>query len=753
MTLQLTIQTGKSIQPFQNNVCHELWSPSERVVKRFFNGKWVAPFERMGCEKNREESVLLNPKWIPFTVIMDGQPTVFRADMDILRIPKDRDRVLLVILTYAHQPKILPKEGDKPDGFWNCVSETCIYGYDLTCDGEKTFSLHARNWADLKWFGEDVIQRTFEVQYKYPVTNWIKDREPTRLEVNQTAEYHLKQVWDKVIEPHIQWAHEKKEKNKTKRHYADLSIPFSIGIPSYPVDRFEGKANIESLKGYSPESYWKMKKDKVASGRWYIARLKESLSLRGWELKQFNKECKIGFQKPFQVVEDFHRCLVDVVRVVTMHFSTRPYVTDHKFRMDTNGKPEMVDVDDFRIGLVVPGDCEDGAGGAYQLLLCLLFNETLLGDVSTPEEKEALMNLRKCAVVNGVPVGVSGMSRDPYNKHNAHRSSHMFGAMIPFPIFCSYLLGEAVAEHHMEKTLIPYLCGKYDFTNPRVFEISKKSAVLETTMITTSFYRCRDGVSEGKRKELKQLESLITKQIRENILPWDHLTYMFPLADEKDSYTKNEGGRVHERVIRVFTSAHEEGCFFPEGFWTDNKKELHSSLLIVDPELEYMNVGTIHSFMIAESAKQNKFNLTVLESLFFERVDLDKVNKPTIRLMITVAHDQTSAESEDWLLDNYNRPNIPLEPCEEDFTQVWFESNKMKCKGHAFSEHKEWLKTKLSSVKNNTPAWLKQEDKRMTFFVWVATTDHLRKSVDAFLEGKDYVIRKYGNCHAFIYCI
>lgn len=445
--------------------------------------------------------------------------------------------------------------------------------------------------------------------------------------------------------------------------------------------------------GVSMQS-WFVYTTPAATPQWFLARLAEVQRLHDYYGSSFEEDVALivkGGEMKTDVRRRLRRRLTDVVRLVTMHSVTRPYIPDH------------VDVDDahwimsdtYSPGLAIPGDCEDGAQAAYLLYMTLLFGEYHKDVNLSREERKKLELLRSCAAICGVPMGVTGTSFDPIG--NTDGESHAFGVVIPFDTYVKAMFGEDALPRAME-----LFKERYGFEYPSTF--FQRPKVLETTVFCTTSY-----------EEHAPQDTKVTKAVHEWAAAMQEMRPVW--TNTAIVFENNEDSACHNYLIRAYGSYNRE--FFPA-------KEFIPTLL-------EGGAATEHSCSFVFCVENGEVGITRDEFFHDE-------NRREFALRVPVAMSKEAWDAERNLLLDVDRPVVPLIPIVED-------PYKNEDRVALYDRHDDTVPSGARRLH------VFVYDINYVYPDGVPTVGKLNALLDTLTElgFTKYVIRPYGFCHAIIY--
>jgi len=477
---------------------YEVWSTDGRVY-RIDDGKIYPPLELTGGRRIVDTGdigrcVAVSNPWLILRWF-DG----VEIQWPVLHI-RDVDPILRIRM-YCIQPTTL--HCNKHDHIIQGVGDISIF--QSTKSGNQTFMCN----SEMKWIPSHIIDPIHEclsIVIDGPVPG---DRERVVPGDHNPSVYwndKLRSIWDNYLEPTM--------KNVISNGDRQLNtlIPLSVAIEGIPCSHDRGTANTFKIcKGLSCQSFWYLSPGiRIVTDEWIQYHLTTILRLHGSTIDEF---CNGPID---------HIACNDAMKLATIHVTTWPFILDRRFGYSTvSGQLEQYDIDKFDCSTKFGGDCEDGAMFVVKLI------HSILGRVSGPSY---VMKLRSCYAFLGIPVGLSGQS-----KGGDATANHMYGAMIPYPLFT----GLNVNEDEINK--------KFNIKGS-----NQTITLIETTMMTSFQYSNHETVSDVKRNAFKSIHSL---HIDDDCL-WNNYTLLMPL-----SFQKEYGSWRHERMNRIFTFSH---CLFDD---------------------------------------------------------------------------------------------------------------------------------------------------------------------------------------------
>lgn len=459
---------------------------------------------------------------------------------------------------------------------WRWVSSAVIPWKTLVDCGDKDFALDTFQWSDARSDLPDVVHETFIVrklskpfnfmgptndhethtllkeihELRFPDGNSTSQKEHDDATMRAVDESRLPRLMShlvRVTESFVVSEYDYMMRLQTDPHDSHVGLALAttcahgtlgIAIDGLPYDS-KGSRRAGGLEwkfyGLSMQS-WYLYDKPVVTSRWILDRLEEVQRLHCYEKSMEEDVENIVCGGSFSEKEHkrLRRRLTDVVRLCTIHSVSRPYIPDHTY----NAKREWVPSDTYTPGLALPGDCEDGSQASYLIYMTLLFGNYYRDSDLTEKERGILMNLRKCAAICGVPLGVSGTSYNPMK--NVDGEPHAFGVVVPFDQYIVAVFGKDVLHDALAR-----FRSKYDFEYPTHFK--QRPKVVETTVFCTTSYEEHDPEP-----------AVVTCVVDE----W--LAEMGELHPAYSNVTKllqnNESRSCHNYAIRAYGSYNREFC-------------------------------------------------------------------------------------------------------------------------------------------------------------------------------------------------
>jgi hypothetical protein len=426
--------------------------------------------------------------------------------------------VVLVVHVLSKQPRDLA-EGRRTPILERHIATCCLFGDDLM---SPTIIRQSTHLVETKW----IHQRRKHTEFHFDMENNGIEVIPT----TSPAEYWdqvLQTIWTDHIQKEIDWM-----ADPHSRRVLALTPP-SMCIHGMPVEVATGggEYTFAVSKGLSASALWIQPPNQVVTDQWIHQSLQEILAIRGATLEDF---LAVPLNRPS---EDQQKCLSDVVKLMTIHTTTWPYVTDHVILNKPDGRRENQIIDVMEAARLRPGDCEDSASMAVQIATDIL-NRT---DTKDP----IIIKVRQCIAVLGVPCGMNGSIVDPNQSDELELQSHMFAGFIPIPMYAS-MIGQPFDLHKMMKD--------FGFTDKPYIPLH--IALMEGTVLSTPYYTSRDHLAEDKKQKAHQVRSVLQQMVDEgDPAVWKNYCVPLPLTMHQD-----KGFHVHHAVYRVHT--HAESFFF-----------------------------------------------------------------------------------------------------------------------------------------------------------------------------------------------
>jgi hypothetical protein len=503
-------------------------------------------------------------------------------------------------------------------------------------------------------------------------------------------------------------------------HNLNLIAPISLPPTGVPLSKDEDRLTLTGVltgtddqfgfnrcKGLNTQAYWRTRPN-IASDEWLVRRLTESLGTRGETIESFLDFFIPDDGKDYQgfdfSCDRFKHFATDVIRVSTMHAATRPYLSDSKWRINENTqKYEPYDVDDYNIASVIPGDCEDGAGLATSILWCIIEENWFEQDGQMGVVLKLMSRIIKFM---GIPFGANGFGRDPYAQETKTKCGHSFGLIVPFHIFLKWR-GETPEE-------ISRITSDYEKKNGFVQGSTtemKHVCVLETTILTTSFYHSRLDFPM-----IRRLQEVLSKTYKEDRLMWTNFHIQEALSLEHV---------VHCEINRIFCPILT--LFY--GKQTDNSG--------LDLEINRtFSLSTTGEGMFVTS-----------EHMFSHHEDACERIVATVPVKIT----RKAYDADNFFIDNFDRPVVPLCAKEEEGVDLFrFDAKKSR---QLYNSEEFKRKYKYDTV-------VVAKNKRINLFCWKLSDDNTDEVINTLKNalktetGEDVRVccRQFGNgfCFTFI---
>ncbi len=303
---------------------------------------------------------------------------------------------------------------------------------------------------------------------------------------------------------------------------------------AYDVDATfsDGEKLPNEFMGASAQAWYYYTTPVVTEG-WILQHMHEVMWLRQYDSGNYVEDVAFiikGDPWPDADAKRYQRLLTDVIRLVTMHATSSPYVEDKRY--DASGKG--FDSDSYTSALKVPGDCEDGAHSAYMIYMSLLF-----GTWIDPRVKA----LQKLAAYLGMPMCVTGTAANPMR--GGVGGTHAFGCVVPFPRFVKALYGddEAVTKEAFQK-----FYEKFDFHFPVDSDPLDVSAI-ETTLYSTPLVSHHECHPESETVRMRKVKDFAVKEMREVSCASINFSYTFVLDSDC---------ACHMLAFKAFTTAHRK---------------------------------------------------------------------------------------------------------------------------------------------------------------------------------------------------
>lgn len=675
----------------RSRLSFDVWSPSEKKVRHVNDqGKQVRPFE---LEETNVEFVEKDTKQ-NLAVDFLGTNLGFQI--------KNEHPVLLMIRVYARQPSTVDPEYTQTIQH---IGDVCITTEDFAVgtliDKEVYCPAENRNQSKIQ---RNAIQHTvFEIKSSCT----FKTIGSFKAEIGEK----LNCVYEEVIKHDISRALGLRNLN--------LIAPISLPPTGAPLNKYETQTTFTDVltgtediigfnrcKGMNTQAYWRTRPN-IVSDQWLIRRLKESLETRGETIESFSAFFTDNAGFDFDSSE-FKHYATDVIRVSTMHAATRPYIPDCKWRTENkNGiqTNESYGIDDYNIASVIPGDCEDGAGLATSILWCIIEENWFKQDGKMDTVLKLMSRIIKFV---GIPFGANGFGKNPYDKDITEKCGHSFGLIVPFHIFLKWR-GETREE-------ISRITGNYEKRNGFGIGSTKEMqhvCVLETTILTTSFYHTRlDFPMIGK------LQKVLLEKYDEDRLMWKN--YHIQEAMSLEHVAHCEVNRIFCPILSLFY----------------DKKTDFSNL----------NLETNQTFSLST---RGGILPVRSEHMFSHHDDACDEIVASVPVKISIkAH-----EADCFFIDNFDRPVVPLCAKKEEGVDLFRFDNK---------KSRQIYNSAIFKEKYKYDAVLVSKNKRINLFCWklsVEGTDDvintLRSTLKDEIGCKDVIVccRQFGNGFCFTFVI
>lgn len=427
--------------------------------------------------------------------------------------------VVLVIHVLSKQPRDM-MEGRRSPILERHIATCCLFGDDLVAGA--TVIRQSTHLVETKW----IHQHRQHTEFHFDMENNTVEVVPTKKPTEYWDEV-LRAIWTDHIQHEIDWMGD-----PHSRRVLALTPP-SMCIHGMPVEVATngGEYTFDVSKGLSASALWIQPPNPVVTDQWVHQSLQEILSIRGATLEDF---LAVPLNKPS---EQQQKCLSDVVKLMTIHTTTWPYVTDHVIIQKADGSRENQIIDVMEPARLRPGDCEDSASMAVQIATDIL-NRTETTD-------QVIIKVRQCIAVLGVPCGMNGSIVDPNQSDELELQSHMFAGFIPIPMYAAMMAQLFNPQQMMQ-----------DFGFKERPYIPLHIALMEGTVLSTPYYTSRDHLAEDKQQKAQQVRRVLQQMVDEgDPAVWKNYCVPLPLT------TTGKGFHVHHAVYRVHT--HAESFFFP----------------------------------------------------------------------------------------------------------------------------------------------------------------------------------------------
>lgn len=582
--------------------------------------------------------------------------------------------------------------------FWGHLSADTFVG-ESTCNAEKKFISKPT-----------LVHQRFYFKVDNPLSK-PPHFDPTKFWLSTV----LKPLWDKFILK--EWGSEGRIKT-----CSPLSVTVE-GVPNLNLN--SQKLDFITYNGLPVQSSWYLfPHEKVFDEEWFIRTYEECLHVRGKTLDEFNLFCDHFFWEwPVQWSEELYDYQAMIVRACTLLQVTHPYVKDYRYNV--NG--HIVSADMFNVKMkTLFGDCEDGAMAAYFTYYYLLINM----DWKTKE----MQYLQKLAVMLGLPVGVSGLGRDPNYRVGGHDICHMYSVIIPFPMLHYALTGEEPPEE-----VITHITAKYGLNAKTMLSLRLQAGVMETTLMTTSFYHEREK-DDRKTRARSMIQHILSSDVVEDQrLCWLNYTTPHPL-----SFTPGDsaGEVLHTHAYRFFTPPLEH--FYPDSLVGGVDLKYQHSFIPYKPQQfrHELKCDDCHKVGCVK-CKEGMFGVDA--SLLFQPYkslkEMKWRMKPTTRVTKEVFDLSLLA------LRTFKRPLIPLHYQKTDPLKLDQLPETVRLEDELFA-------TYSSEVVSG-----EKKDHRILLYCWrlfsgsgkQMSTDELVKKIQHKIGAEIVTLHHFGNGYAFIF--
>jgi hypothetical protein len=482
---------------------HEIYNDASKSVVMFRNGKVQVGAEGIPLARSGDIRLLLGntaqEAWLNWS----------------------KSDVLIIVRTYVYD--IIDK-GSDVRGYYRCADTIFTFDELFTCaKNQKYISKPISSASDMLYEGKKVYRSHGMVKLMFHAS-LTKSPPPAMINTTSLAG----RVFDCIIQPEMKAMEEYRE-NHVSEYAAQCANPRQCYHPPY----FTIPGLLATRYRLSAQSFF-YHSGPAATEAWFAARVQEVLAYRG--ISNFNALVDSAIEGGNH--DAHHECLHVANEVLRMHTCSRPYVPDHDWsEIGRGANRQMYGVDQETCGLSCQGDCEDSTSAVYALSMTLLFP-------STPYRNADVINLRKCAAMLGVPVGVSGTFVDPDcpTPVDPTEAGHFYSAAIPFLTFAAAISGsyEDVGNtREVFRDLFGFDCPEWHI----------QPAITEGVYRTTMFYSDHWHVNAKKKQNMERVKEYINKEGKYNACDrawaWDKVSYVVPLDVRWH--------RSHGRAFRCFT--------------------------------------------------------------------------------------------------------------------------------------------------------------------------------------------------------
>lgn len=590
MTITILVENIDSSQTtnddFRQILFYEIWEPNRsHEIKRIFQKRavnhdsWnIGPtYERFLQEEKKNPQTAVSLKWYsngPTIPLVDFSQRLYSSSH-----PLSSHDVICMIRTYSIEKRISGHHHPLAFQAVQHLADTALFVGDIVGKSNNdVVVIHSTCNAEKKYLNESIIHEKFTIR----VLVSSSPPPPLLLSSLQGIGNHKKAVdywrqklyfiWHQFIKFELECSDVK------TRACATVCVEGAGELNPLA----ENDLCYDAFAGLSLQSQWYLfPEEKVFDQEWFLEAFDQSIGVKGLNFQDFDK-----FSSSNSSV-DLLTYQTAIVRACTLLQTTHPYVGDYRF--SSSWKRVSADMFNPKFRTVL-GDCEDGAMASYFIFYHLIRTENWTD--------KRMQYIRKIAVMMGIPVGIIGRGRDPNVKPGTGKDvCHMFAAIVPFPILFEALKGRVPTPSELQ-----YVRRQFDI--PDFLQFNTQSAVIETTIMTTSFYHKRDVDTKAKARE--EIVKVLTTLGQDDKLMWKNYTTQHPL-----SYTRGDavGEIVHTQVNRLFTAPFQLFVENPSKFVLNKKKEINlltqQSFVVKDNNV----VGVSANVFFAPKSEQKKWSL------------------------------------------------------------------------------------------------------------------------------------------------
>lgn len=465
------------------------------------------------------------------------------GDIDLILSTPVPDAVAFGIHTYA----TTRRHAHTKVKSWQWVS-AAVVPWSMLSDPDPTFALTTFMWSDIRMKTAGINHSTemLVVHVRNNMVHSPRDEMQTDIQ-NVVQSYTLPEfttLHASSLPP--EFLNRFGDQNDVRTSTLNTHLEgLRYNVPGVKLGE-DGEDVGNELMGSSAQS-WYVWTASVVEESWIESKMHQVAWLHQYDMKNYvhdvNRLLRAAEAGTIWTDPDSHlfqRLLTDVVRIVTMHATSSPYVEDMRWKNDD----EAVSSDTYTSSLTVPGDCEDGAQSAYMIYMSILFSKEW--------REPRVLALRKLAAFLGIPVCITGTSTNPM-KPGQGGGTHAYGAVIPFPRFVDALFGADASARDAAfarfKSMFGYACPAY------ASELDVSS--IETTLFATPlarFHEHHPGVESDKHRVM---ERFVRERLGEHMCAAINVSYTFILDSDC---------ACHLLAFRAFTSAHRELFYTTPGF-------------------------------------------------------------------------------------------------------------------------------------------------------------------------------------------